>query len=371
MKRHTPQEKQTIISEYATGTPISVLSEKYQVPKSTLYLWAKEYKPNNTDGRYSIKELKELRRKVERQAEIIEILQTINCCVKSPLKEKLSELTKLYGKYNNHVLCEALKVDRGTFLNHIKRSKGDDIWYLKRREALCPKIKAIFEENNQIFGAKKNAAVLRQQGEIVSDKIVMSLMREMNLTSIRTNSKSEYIKDKRKQNILKQQFSAVSPNSVWTSDVTYFRFKDKFYNICTVIDLFSRKVISYSISKGNNTRLTLSALKKAISVRTMRDELIFHSDNGTNYTSKTFERCLAVNNIKHSFSRTQTPHDNAVSESFFSSMKREELYRRKISSEQQLFRIIEDYIEFYNKKRPHATLNYKTPDEFENEYYIK
>lgn len=371
MKRHTQQEKQTIISKYFSGTSISALSKKYQVPKSTLYLWAKEHKTNDTDDRYSIKGLKDLRRKVERQAEIIEILQTVNCCVNSPLKEKLSELTKLYGKYNNHVLCDALKVDRGTFLNHIKRSKGDDIWYLKRREVLCPKIKAIFEENNQIFGAKKIAAVLRQRGEIVSDKVVMSLMREMNLTSIRTNSKSEYIKDKRKQNILKQQFSADSPNFVWTSDVTYFKYKDKFYYICTVIDLFSRKVIAYSISKANNTRLTLSALKKALSARPVEADLIFHSDNGTNYTSKTFEKCLSANNIKHSLSRPHNPHDNAVSESFFSSMKREELYRRKISSEQQLFTIIEDYIKFYNKKRQHATLNYRTPEEFENEYYIK
>ncbi|MBR5088090.1 MAG: transposase [Ruminiclostridium sp.] len=80
---------------------------------------------------------------------------------------------------------------------------------------------------------------------------------------------------------------------------------------------------------------------------------------------------MAANNIKHSYSRTQTPHDNAVSESFFSSMKREELYRRKISSEQQLFKVIEDYIGFYNQKRPHATLNYKTPVEFDNEYYNK
>ena len=143
-----------------------------------------------------------------------------------------------------------------------------------------------------------------------------------------------------------------SPDSVWTSDVTYFKFKDRFYYICTVIDLFSRKVIAYSISKANNTRLTLSALKKAIAARPAKEGVIYHSDNGTNYTSKTFEKCLAANDIKHSYSRTQTPHDNAVSESFFSSMKREELYRRKISSEQQLFKVIEDYIEFYNKKRP-------------------
>ena len=181
MKHHTPQEKQSIISEHIAGTPISALAKKYHVSPSTLYLWTKEFKPRSADAGYSVKELKDLRRRTARQAEIIEILQTVNCCVNSPLKTKLSELSKLYGRYNNHVLCDALKVDRGTFLNHIKRSKGDEAWYIKRHEELCPMIKAVFEEYNQIFGARKIAAILRQRGEKISDKLVSSIMHEMNL----------------------------------------------------------------------------------------------------------------------------------------------------------------------------------------------
>ena len=110
----------------------------------------------------------------------------------------------------------------------------------------------------------------------------------MNLVCIRTKSKSEYIKDKRRHNILKQQLAVESLDAVWRSDVIYFKYKDRFYYICTVIDLFSREVIAYSISKANNTRLTLSALKKAIIARPVEGDLIYHSDNGTNYTSKTF-----------------------------------------------------------------------------------
>lgn len=119
MKRYTLQEKQSIISEHIAGTPISALAEKYHVSPSTLYLWVKEFKPRSADAGYSVKELRDLRRKTERQAAIIEILQSVDCHVSSSLKTNLSELSKLYGRYNNHVLCDALKVDRGTSLNYI------------------------------------------------------------------------------------------------------------------------------------------------------------------------------------------------------------------------------------------------------------
>ena len=104
---------------------------------------------------------------------MIEILKTVKCNVQSPLQEKLCELEKLYGKYSVHVLCDALNVPRGTFYNHIKRNKRDNVWYKKRREYFCGEIKRIFEDNNQIFGARKIAAVLRNNGEqIIADLIL-------------------------------------------------------------------------------------------------------------------------------------------------------------------------------------------------------
>ena len=92
---------------------------------------------------------------------------------------------------------------------------------------------------------------------------------------------------------------------------------------------------------------------------------MFHSDQGPQYTSNTFRKLLCMNKVVQSFSKSGRPHDNAVAESFFASMKREEIYRTQYHSERQFMESVDTYIEFYNTKRPHSTLNYKTPDWFE------
>lgn len=146
-------------------------------------------------------------------------------------------------------------------------------------------------------------------------------MVEMNLNSIRTNSKKEYLKDKRKRNILRQQFNVDKPNTAWVSDITYYKLNDKWFYVCAIIDLFSRKVIAYKISKNNSTQLTKSTVKIAIESRHPNKGLIFHNDHGANYTSATLSEYLAENGITQSFSKVRNPYDNSVAESFFSSLK--------------------------------------------------
>lgn len=179
----------------------------------------------------------------------------------------------------------------------------------------------------------------------------------------------EYVREKRKRNIIKQQFNADVPNKVWVSDVTVFNYGDYYYCICAIIDLFSRKVVAYGISKHNSTQLVKSTMKREITVRKPSPGLILHTDNGSNFCSRTFEKYLKENELVHSFSRSGTPCDNAVAESFFSSLKQEELYRRKINSEAELYRIIEKYINFYNSERLHSADHYKSPDECGEEYH--
>ena len=367
-RKFTIKEKQASVSRYLSGESVTLIADELGIAKSTLYNWISKLKPIVKERKITAQDFNQLERKTNRQSEIIEILKTINCHSGSPLQDKLCELEKLYGKYNVHVLCEALNVPRGTFYNHIKRNKRDNVWYKKRHEYFCNEIRRIFEENNQIFGARKITAILKNNGEHISVEYVRKLMVEMNLYSIRTNSKKEYLSDKRKRNILKQNFNVDKQNSAWVSDVTYFKYNEKWFFICVVIDLFSRKVVSHKISKSNSTQLTKSTLKYAIKSRNPQKGLIFHSDNGSNYVSATFLKYIKDNNIIHSFSKVRNPYDNSAAESFFSSLKREELYRRKIKSESELRSLVNKYIEFYNSKRPHSTINYKTPDQFEQEY---
>ncbi len=277
----------------------------------------------------------------------------------------------LYGQYSVHVLCEVLDVPRGTFYNHIFRNKRDNSSYQIRRTQLSEQIKEIYEESNQIFGARKIKAVLANQGEAVSDKMVAELMQEMNLYSIRTGAKKNYVRFnyEKKRDSLKMNFTVHAPNQVWVSDVTCFKLDDKFQYICVIIDLYSRRVIAYKISQKHSTQLIASTFKLAYAERKPEDGLIFHSDRGLQYTSHAFQKLLKTFHIKQSFSPSGRPHHNAVMESFFSSMKKEELYRTNYHSIGEFKQRIKRYIEFYNIERPHATLGYKTPNTYERLFY--
>lgn len=130
-------------------------------------------------------------------------------------------------------------------------------------------------------------------------------------------------------------------------------------------------MIAHGVSPKNSTYLVTSSFKRAFQSRSASQQLTFHSDQGAQYTSKAFRKLLRMNKVVQSFSKSGSPHDNAVAESFFASMKREEIYRTQYKSERHFRASIDDYIVFYNVHRPHGTLSYKTPDKFEALYDAK
>lgn len=153
------------------------------------------------------------------------------------------------------------------------------------------------------------------------------------------------------------------------SDINYFICKDVKYYICVIIDLFARKVIAYTISKSNGTRLTKITLTKAYEERHPNEGLIFHSDRGTNYTARTFVDCCKAFGMMQSLSRKSTPYDNSVMEAFFKTLKAEELYRNNYRSKREFREHVQAYIEFYNSKRPHQNNRYRTPSAMEESYF--
>lgn len=165
---------------------------------------------------------------------------------------------------------------------------------------------------------------------------------------------------------LRQQFMQSEPNRVWVSDITYIRAGGRWHYLCVVIDLFSRKVIAWKVSPKMDAALVIDTFKKAFTARKMPSELIFHSDQGSQYTSAAFKHLLDDLNVTQSFSRPGTPCDNAVCESFFKHLKREEAARRRYENISDLRISMFEYIEgFYNAKRPHGTLDHLTPNEKE------
>lgn len=218
------------------------------IPRSTVYAWIKSYQRKQVKKEVSLKNFRNLEAKIKRLEGIIEILQKVGCRIDDPLDIKLCALEQLYGQYSVHMLCDALKVSRGTFYNHILCNKKDNTWYAKRREEYRLKIQQIYDDSNQIFGAAKIAAVMKDNGYHISVEMVRELMRDMGLISIRQDAKDLYDKEQRKfKNYLNQQFTTTRPNEVWVSDVTYFRLHNKNYYICVILDLFSRMVIACNV----------------------------------------------------------------------------------------------------------------------------
>lgn len=365
---YSDSEKSAIVAEYKQGIPVKGLSVKYEVSERTIYRWVKQYPIVAKETTPTVKEYDQLLHRVKKLEDIISILKTVNCTFRAPLKEKLAELELLYGQYDVHTLCEALDVSRGTFYNHILRNKRGNAWFEKRRDEYRILIREVFEEYHQVLGAEKVRTILIQRGYQVSTKFVANLMREMGLISVRTTAKQDYLKlrePEKKKNVLRQQFHAGKPNQIWVSDVTCFKLEDHYLYTCVILDLFSRKVIAYKISKKNSTQLITSTFKMAWEQRSPEAGLIFHSDRGSQYTSHRFQQLLHERSVIQSFSNSGKPHDNAVAESFFASFKKEELYRKNYTSEADFKRGVDSYIEFYNCRRPHRTLRNQTPCQVE------
>ena len=140
------------------------------------------------------------------------------------------------------------------------------------------------------------------------------------------------------------------------------------YFICVIMDLYARRVIAYKVGYSNNTHLVKDTFRMAYESRKPGLGLIFHTDQGGNYRSRAFGDYLKAREVTQSFSKPGVPYDNSVMETFFASMKREELYRYKYRSEREFRAAVERYIDFYNTQRPHKTLHYKTPKSKEEAY---
>ena len=375
--RYSEEEKRTLVSLYYNGKTVDKICQEHQISRSTFYSWIQAYRPiesKNSARTVTPKDFDSLLRRCEKQEQIIAVLKSIPAIANATTQEKLAVLEPLYGQFSVHVLCESLDVPRGTFYNHIKRNKRGNSSYAKHREELRMAIQEIFEESRQTFGSEKICAVLHERGYRAGTTLVRELMSEMGLSSVSTTSKRQWKKSnsyERKANILQRQFHAEAPNCVWVSDVTCMKLKNRYYYLCSIVDLYSRKVIAHKISTRNSTQLITATLRMAYDTRMPGENLIFHSDQGSQYTSHTFRQLLKKLKITQSFSKAGTPHDNALMESFFAAFKKEEFYRSAYRSEAELRKKIDEYITFYNEKRPHTTLNLQTLEQCEDAFFRK
>ena len=370
-KYYSDETKNQTVQEFINGKSVSEIHAKTRISRSTIYSWIETQKEIFTKAKkINLRDYRELVVKCERQQKIIDILKESPCTVSAPLRERYEVIKSLKGTYSETLLCDALNVSKNSYYNHIFRNKNDANQFIQKEREMTPIIEQIYNESNQIYGPGKVHAVLKDRGYKISVNVVSRIMHQNGLFAIRTSSKTLYEQEiKRKENILQQKFTVNRPNEVWVSDVTEFNVKCFIFYICVIIDLYARKVVGYKISRSNNTKLIMNTFREAYENRHPGNELIFHSDNGTNYCSRVFMRYLKTLNVKQSFSRPYVPYDNSVAEAFFKHLKAEELYRTRYRSEREFKESINRYMTFYNTERPHSVNRYRTPDKWENQYW--
>lgn len=244
----------------------------------------------------------------------------------------------------------------------------------RKKMRIKEEIKKIHNESHQIYGAPKITKELHKKGLAISAKTVGNYMREMGLKAhwVRPYIQTTIDPDFRDSlhNILNEQFNPAMPNAVWVSDITYVWTFEGFVYLTSIMDLYSRKIISWVLSRTLEAVHVVEAVEKAKRTRGIHQPLVFHSDRGIQYVSKNFR--MATENMINSYSKKAYPWDNACIESFHALIKREWIYRFKIFNYQHAYKLIFEYIEtFYNTIRTHSYCDYLSPTQYENAYKIQ
>ncbi len=265
------------------------------------------------------------------------------------------------------IQCQVLQVSRAGFYKWLKKGISKQA---TKRLLLTKEIDLIHKDSRGNYGSPRVQEALKKKGIHHNHKTVEKIMKENGIRA-RRKKKFKITTDSNHklpvaENILNRQFQTEEKDKVWVSDITYVSTEEGWLYLAVFIDLYSRRVLGWSMSSWITSELVLNAFRMAIAKRGNEVSPLVHSDRGSQYASDLFVDELKLRSCDQSMSRKGNCWDNAVAESFFSTLKTElihqEKFKTKIEAEVKIF----DYVEiFYNKQRLHSTLNYMTPEEFE------
>ncbi len=270
-------------------------------------------------------------------------------------------------QYPLALVCEVLQVSPSGYHKWLKNKIS---FRAKENQRILDLIKFHYYKSNATYGLPRIYAAIRRQGLIVNKKRISRLMR---INNIRAKTKRRFrvttvqsSKASPSENLVNQNFTASSQNNIWTGDITYLWTKEGWVYLAVVMDIYSRKIVGWSIDSSLSAELVVRALLMAVLHRNPGRGIIFHSDRGSQYTSSKFRKALKDYGMLQSNSSTGNCYDNAVTESFFHTLKTELIYWEKYQSREEAKRSIFEYIEInYNRRRLHSSLGYLSPVEFE------
>jgi putative transposase len=272
-------------------------------------------------------------------------------------------------------MCQVLKVSTSGYYKWLNQQSSLPSEKEKYREEIQQKISKSFHESFGTYGSPRVHDDLIDWGYTISQKTVARMMREMGLKAtqpekfvVTTDSNHDL---NIYPNILNRQFSAEEPNQVWVTDITYIWTLEGWVYLASVMDLFSRKIVGWSLADHMKKELAIQALNMAIIQRQPGKELIHHSDRGSQYCSHDYIDILKEKEMNISMSKKGDPYDNACIESFHATIKKDLIYRRRFKTKVEAIKAVNYYIgSFYNEKRKHSTLGKTSPNQFERNHLV-
>jgi len=270
-------------------------------------------------------------------------------------------------QYPMWLMSKLLGVSRAGYYHWLKRRITSGTLEDRR---LLEIIKFHYNRSKGTYGLPRIYCAIRKEGLKVNKKKIARLMR---INNIRAKTKRKFkvttvqnTKAAASKNILEGNFNSKKENQIWTSDITYIWTKEGWLYLAVIMDIYSRKIVGWSLSSSLSAGLVIKAIMMAILHRNPEAGLILHSDRGSQYTSISVRNLLKNYRITQSMSSTGSCYDNAITESFFHSLKTELIFWNSYQSREEAKRSIFEYIEiFYNRERLHSSLGYLSPVEFE------
>ncbi|WP_231123730.1 IS3 family transposase [Citrobacter freundii] len=372
-KRYPEEFKTEAVKQVVDrGYSVASVATRLDITTHSLYAWIKKYGPDSSTNKEQSDAQAEIRRL---QKELKRVTDERDILKKPRVLRKAVRLRYAFIRDNSccwpvRLLCRVLDVHPSGFYAWLQQPHS------QRHQAdlrLTGQIKQFWLESGCVYGYRKIHLDLRDSGQQCGVNRVWRLMKRVGIKaqvgyrSPRARKGEASIVS---PNRLQRQFNPDAPDERWVTDITYIRTHEGWLYLAVVVDLFSRKIIGWSMQSRMTKDIVLNALLMAVWRRNPEKQVLVHSDQGSQYTSHEWQSFLKSHGLEGSMSRRGNCHDNAVAESFFQLLKRERIKKKIYGTREEARSDIFDYIEmFYNSKRRHGSSEQMSPTEYENQYY--
>ncbi|MBC4959551.1 IS3 family transposase [Klebsiella pneumoniae] len=355
------------------GYSVSSVATRLDITTHSLYAWIKKYGPDSSTNKEQSDaqaEIRRLQKELKRVTDERDIFKKSRGVLRKAVRLRYAFIRDNICCWPVRLLCRVLDVHPSGFYAWFKQP------YSQRHQVdlrLTGQIKQFWLESGCVYGYRKIHLDLRDSGQQCG---VNRVWRLMNRAGIKAQVGYRSPRARKGEasivspNRLQRQFNPDAPDERWVTDITYIRTHEGWLYLAVVVDLFSRKIIGWSMQSRMTKDIVLNALLMAVWRRNPEKQVLVHSDQGSQYTSHEWQSFLKSHGLEGSMSRRGNCHDNAVAESFFQLLKRERIKKKIYGTREEARSDIFDYIEmFYNSKRRHGSSNQMSPTEYENQYY--